>query len=208
MGRSNAPHTVYERTIMPNWCSNNLLLYSNNIDTLENIRKAFCEDKLLDYLLPMPEGLKNQEIALLSEEEKEKLEQHNLALYGSIDWYYWTNKNWGTKWDVGADDPKAYEKNDYGVAENIDMNKDEFKYSMKLSFDSAWGPPCEAIRKLHDHDVWFILTYYEAAMGFCGILSSNDEDEWDTSEAPEWMQEEFGIEPEEDDDENDKESDN
>jgi hypothetical protein len=193
---------------MPNWCSNNLLLYSNNEDTLENIRKAFCEDKLLDYLIPMPEGLKNQEIASLSEKEKEKLEQHNLALYGSIDWYYWTNKNWGTKWDVGADDPKAYENNDYGVADNIDMNKDEFKYSMKLSFDSAWGPPREAIEKLRDHDVWFILTYYEAGIGFCGILSSNDEDEWDTSEAPEWMQEEFGIEPEEDDDENDKESDN
>ena len=177
---------------MPNWCFNNLLLYSNNEDTLENIRKAFCEGKLLDYLLPMPEGLKNQEIASLSEKEKERLEQHNIALYGNIDWYYWTNQNWGTKWDVGADDSKAYENNDYGVADNIDMNKDEFKYSMKLSFDSAWGPPREAIEKLRDHDVWFILTYYEGGIGFCGILSSNDEDEWDTSEAPEWIREEFG----------------
>ena len=184
---------------MPNWCFNDLLLYSNNEDTLENIRKEFCENKLLDYLLPMPEGLKNQEIASLSEKEKERLEQHNIALYGSIDWYYWTNKNWGTKWDVGADDPKAYENNDYGVADNIDMNKDEFKYSMKLSFDSAWGPPREAIEKLRDHDVWFILTYYEGGIGFCGILSSNDEDEWDTSEAPEWIREEFGMESEEDD---------
>lgn len=179
---------------MPNWCFNNLVLYSNNKDTLENIRKAFCENRLLDYLVPMPEGLKNQEIDSLSAEERETLEQKNIEQYGSRDWYYWTNKNWGTKWDVGADDSHAYENNDYGVAENIDMNKDEFKYSLKLSFDSAWGPPREAIEKIRDHDVWFILTYYEGAIGFCGILSSDDQDEWDTSEAPEWIKEEFGAE--------------
>lgn len=195
---------------MPNWCFNNLLLYSNNEDTLENIRKAFCEDRLLDYLVPMPSGLKNQGIDSLSEEEREALEQKNIEQYGSRDWYYWANQNWGTKWDVGAEDSKAYENHDYGVADNIDMNKDEFKYSMKLSFDSAWGPPREAIQKLRDHDVWFILTYYEGGIGFCGILSSNDKDEWDTSEAPEWIREEFGIEPEEDndDEEKDTESDN
>ena len=98
---------------MPNWCFNNLLLYSNNEDTLENIRKAFCEDKLLDYLLPMPEGLKNQGIDSLSKEEREALEQKNIEQYGSRDWYYWANKNWGTKWDVGAEDSKAYENHNY-----------------------------------------------------------------------------------------------
>lgn len=47
---------------MPNWCFNNLVLYSNNKDTLESIRKVFCEDKLLDYLVPMPEGLKTKKL--------------------------------------------------------------------------------------------------------------------------------------------------
>jgi hypothetical protein len=180
---------------MPNWCYNNLSVYSDNKEKLEEVRKAFCEDKLLDYLVPMPEELKNQGFDSLSEKEQERLEQHNIALYGSRDWFYWTNRNWGTKWDVGAEDSKALESNDYAVLENIDISKD-FKYFLKLSFDSAWGPPREAIQKLHDHDAEFVLTYYEGGIGFCGILSSNDEDEWDTSEAPEWMQEEFGIEPE------------
>jgi hypothetical protein len=65
---------------MPNWCYNNLSVYSDNKEKLEEVRKAFCEDRLLDYLVPMPEDLKNQGFDSLSEKEQERLEQHNIAL--------------------------------------------------------------------------------------------------------------------------------
>ena len=195
---------------MPNWCANNLELHSNNLEKLEEIRKAFCEDKLLQYLVPMPEELKNQNIDSLPTEEGKKLGQENITKYGSQDWYYWAFKNWGTKWDVGAEDTHAYENDDYSVEKNTDINND-FKYSLSLVFDSAWSPPRDAIKTLTNHDVEFKLTYYEGGVGFCGFVSNNDEDDWDLSsgevtEAPEWIREEFGIDEHQsqlDDDEED-----
>ena len=197
---------------MPNWCANNLELHSNNLEKLEEIRKAFCEDKLLQYLVPMPEGLKGQDIDSLPTEEGKKLGQENIAKYGSQDWYYWAFKNWGTKSDVGAEDTDAYENNDYSVEENTDINND-FKYSLKLVFDSAWSPPRGAINTLTNHDIKFKLTYYEGGVGFCGFMSNDDEDDWDLSsgevtEAPKWIRDEFGIDQHQsrlDDDEEDEE---
>ena len=182
---------------MPNWCSNNLELHSNNLEKLEEIREAFCKNELLHYLVPMPEELKNQNIDSLPKEEGKKLEKENIDKYGSPDWYYWAFKNWGTKWDVGGEDSDAYIDDNSSVEENTDV-KNDFKYSLSLGFDSAWSPPREAIRTLANHDVEFKLTYYEGGVGFCGFVSNNDEDDWDLSsgeetEAPEWIREEFGI---------------
>ena len=88
---------------MPNWCSNNLELHSENKSKLQQIRSVFVEQNLLNYLVPMPEGLTNQNIDSLPKEEREKLEEKNMELYGSKDWWYWAFKNWGTKWDVGPE---------------------------------------------------------------------------------------------------------
>ena len=47
----------------------------------------------------------------------------NERKYGFMDWYHWSIKNWGTKWD-------AYEV-DYDVTENI----------INLNFQTAWSTP-------------------------------------------------------------------
>ena len=180
---------------MPNWCSNNLELHSENKSKLEELRNEFVNQRLLNYLIPMPEELKKQDTDSLPKEERAKLEKENTTKYGSKDWWYWACKNWGTKWDVG---PEGRDESSFPIT------KDGTKYSMSVEFDSAWSPPRNAINTLTNHAVDFKLTYYEGAVGFCGFISNNDGDDWDLSsgnatEAPQWIRDEFGIDEQFDD---------
>mgnify|MGYP000709814832 CR=1 FL=1 len=74
-------------------------------------------------------------------------------------WYNWRVDNWGTKWEVQAE------------------ITGESETCLYLYFNSAWSPPVEAIRHWVDQDDRRIaeLRYIEWGMGFCGIVS-NDED--------------------------------
>jgi len=56
---------------------------------------------------------------------------HNFRLYGAKDWYDWSCKNWGTKWN-------AY---DYMEGTDYSQNDD-------LQFETAWSAPHPVIEKL------------------------------------------------------------
>ena len=62
----------------------------------------------------------------LSDEEQEEL----FKKYGARDWYEWTVKHWGTKWDLYPDDLKDKEITGAEVAGGVEYR-----------FDTAWGPP-------------------------------------------------------------------
>jgi hypothetical protein len=70
-------------------------------------------------------------------------------------WYDWAVENWGTKWDVDAQ------------IEPSDIEGDNHAYAV---FESAWAPPCAAIRTLSEllPTVMFRLSYLEEGVGFCG----------------------------------------
>jgi len=54
-------------------------------------------------------------------------------LFGSDNWYTWTNNNWGTKWDI-----------DEIILNDIDTE------SCSFNFNTAWSPPEPIIDKLRD----------------------------------------------------------
>jgi len=151
---------------MPNWCENVLEMTCSSKQTLETLQNAFMNNKLLDYLVPMPEGLKDPDEYFAEPEERSRIEEENIKKYGFRDWWHWAVENWGTKWDVS---PSGENENDYPITANNDGT-----FSLWINFDSAWAPPTEALRKLADHGVKFRNMYYEGGVGFCGYTTNEN----------------------------------
>ena len=75
-------------------------------------------------------------------------------------WYQWCLDNWGTKWDVDHNDLRVKEK----------------RGSVKLSFDTAWGPPEEFYHWLQANlHLQFEAFYFEPGMDFAGMYTSTGE---------------------------------
>lgn len=113
---------------MPNWCTNFVMVQGdpNDVDELVNAvtngKSAFS----LNQLSKIPEALSSAS----SPERDEDRVKINLETYGAKDWYDWSVKNWGTKWDVDAtivfDETSPF----------IPGHR-----TVKFQFDSAWSPP-------------------------------------------------------------------
>jgi len=114
------------------------------------------------------EGLKSREalIAYLEKHHPEYVElahryKANIDQHGHTDWYGWRIENWGTKWDVEAN--------------QIRVLIDE-PGTLELAFDTAWSPPqgihdaLEAIIAEQDLDVHISWFYDEPGMQFAGYL--------------------------------------
>ena len=82
----------------------------------------------------------------------------NLDRYGSLNWYDWSIKNWGTKWDVSL---KRGE---------VSIDYDKGRSVADLAFDTAWGPPTEWVDSVSKDwpDLTFSIKYFEPGMWFAG----------------------------------------
>ena len=78
-----------------------------------------------------------------------------IAKYGVDNWYDWHCNYWGTKWDVDAEE-----------------NDDTDEECISLSFESAWSPPSEWVKKVaQDYpSLKFLLEYEECGCAFKGTL--------------------------------------
>lgn len=124
---------------MPNYCDNFLSINASP-DTLNRItdfvksnENAFDFDKIV----PMPDHIYRGSIG---SEEK--------ALYGENNWYDWSCKNWGTKWN----------------SVDAEINDEE------IHFLTAWSPCDPVIAALAAMFPAARITYnfYETGMCFCG----------------------------------------
>lgn len=112
---------------MPNWVAHKIEFFGDqkNIDKVLDLIKG--EDRVIDFekLIPMPDNIYQGN---LGSKERE--------LYGENNWYDWSCKNWGTKWNACHSDL---------LADN------------ELYFDTAWSSPrpiLETLSKLcFEHNV-------------------------------------------------------
>ena len=153
---------------MPNWCYNHLEINANAdyiLPLKEVIQKIIKENdgkkeypKLFSLFYPIPEELlytvgyppskTDEEIQALTEK------------YGAGDWYEWSLKNWGCKWDACDID--------------IQESNDDF---IHLYFNTPWSPPIGFYTKLaNDYKVNIYATYSEEGMSFCGKWQSTVKD--------------------------------
>ena len=118
------------------------------------------EPLTLNKILPMPKELE-ETTSPTPDSEVEKAKELT-AKYGASNWYDWHINNWGTKWDIDADE------DDYDSTDTC----------IRYSFDSAWSPPTKAIVALSSlfPTLNFTLTYREDGCAFAGILKVGNGD--------------------------------
>jgi hypothetical protein len=137
---------------MPNWCTNYLTITSTDKAMMDKIRKGVYNDKgLFALFYPIPEEL-NYEVSHPPTKTEEEI-QALTEKYGAGDWYSWSIKNWGCKWD----------------ARDFDIYEDNNEDFLSLRFDTPWGPPIDFYRTFaEDYKVTISADYREEGMEFCG----------------------------------------
>jgi len=134
---------------MPNWCNNTITLTGPKEKITAIYAKAKEDNALLQQLKPMPEALEGTTSPSPTEGKVQPL------VDGFDNWYDWRVQNWGTKWDVDAD--------------NLELSEDGT--TIEGWFDSAWAPPIHAYEYfLTDNEDCSIKSYYyEGGMDFGGL---------------------------------------
>lgn len=167
---------------MPNWCNNVARISHPEPAMIDRAIKAFDEGKFLQEFVPCPQELLDTAATF----GETSTEQANKAKYGYGSWYDFNIANWGTKWDVGGENP----------AERHDAN------NITLVFESAWAPPVEAYIQLEQQGFVVEAYYYEPGMMFCGVFEdgqANDisieqtNGDWVKDNIPRAIDEMFGI---------------
>ena len=144
---------------MPNWNLNNLEVSGPKKELDAFIKKVRVTGILqFDAIVPMPE-----ELAVVggTPEERAAREAINLKKFGFPDWYLWSVANWGTKWDLTAEEDCS------DRFERINGNVATF------SFDTAWSPPTRwlaAAAKMFPK-LLFVMEYGESGMCFAGQVT-------------------------------------
>lgn len=113
---------------------------------------ALFDDKKAEYVLCFHKNLRGiEELRNLLREnpyvvKHAEIIQSNLAKYGHPDWYSWSIKNWGTKWNTYS-----------GFSKKMRYNTVEYK------FETAWSPPIPVIEVLTKKfpDLDFKLQYID-----------------------------------------------
>jgi len=140
---------------MPNWCNNFVQIRHTDPTKLTALAEAVREGKFCRFVLPLPQELVDTVAGHLGDGYAEELNQFkrelNMKYFGSTDWYDWSVKNWGTKWDVETDDDVTVENE-----------------LLSFGFDSAWSPPTGVYAALVEQGYQVDAMYYEPGMGFCG----------------------------------------
>jgi len=167
---------------MPNWCNNSIKLYNCDEPFDQAVKDYLTTDgdeTILDFqkIIPMPEELKNT-TSPTPDDINPELQKTLLEKYGADNWYDWSVKHWGTKWNCC----------------------DPFINELGMSFTTAWSPPTpviEALAKLIKKDLR--MTYVEEGMGFCGEFYAYGngtvvDNCYEVNNAPETLLEEVGYE--------------
>jgi len=165
---------------MPNICENRLEITTTNKNLVRWIQN-FCEKGgveyddfspypptgLFQYIAPMPSELEGTTKGNKPPQWQVDSSEALIDAYGADNWYDWQCKNWGTKWDVYCNNIKSW---------SIDrLNNQDRDYSVFLLFDTAWGPPTEAIKRLkmsYGAQISFLRILYVAEGDFCGIYNA------------------------------------
>ena len=136
------------------------ILYNNTITQEKFVKKVMADEKLIKKIKAFKgwysRKSKNIKYAMKKKELIETLENYikgffNIKRYGERDWYDWSIKNWGTKWNAGA------------TVVDSDI----------IEFQTAWSTPIPVFVELSKRmkDVAIIVHYADDDIGSnCGTL--------------------------------------
>lgn len=125
---------------MPNSCIGYLSIKcpDNVFEQIKNYVQS--ENSIFDFnkIIPMPDYIYREPVG---DEERKR--------YGENNWYDWSQKNWGTKWDA------------------MEASLDDTTYSL----ETAWSPcsPVIAAFAKRFPEATMRYSYSESGFGFCGV---------------------------------------
>ena len=169
---------------MPNWCSNTLMVQGSGKPMDKFIKQCDMQEdengyggqvtELLSKFYPMPIELSDQVSGACTIDGKKVrvwrvVDGENVAIdektiadwkkrFGTDNWWDWCVNNWGTKWDVTAEE---------------DWRDDEV---IHLRFESAWSPPVAWLEQVAAQfpKLTFKLKYEEEGYCFMGLATGKD----------------------------------
>ena len=136
------------------------ILYNNTMTQEEFVKKVMADEKLIKKIKAFKgwysRKSKNIKYAMKKKELTEALENYikgffNIKRYGERDWYDWSIKNWGTKWNAGA------------TVVDSDV----------IEFQTAWSTPIPVFVELSKRlkDITINVDYADKDIGSnCGTL--------------------------------------
>lgn len=146
---------------MPNWVKNHVLIMDEQaikdcVKTEHRQGKGWEEDvKFFDFneIIPMPKELEEKDIKYPGNKSEASAEL--IARYGADNWYDWSVKNWGTKWNTGS------------VREVSPQ---------VVEFDTAWATPEPLIKALSEkYHTTVSVCYADEDLGYnCGEYEYKD----------------------------------
>ena len=88
--------------------------------------------------------------------EEGRMAIENIKKYGCKDWYSWSIKYWGTKWNA------------------FDVQVVPTTRGCTIYFTTAWSPPGPVVAKASElfPDLLFTLKYWEGGAGFKGVFTA------------------------------------
>jgi len=140
---------------MPNYCSNYVEVRHADRRKIVELRRAFRQGRMLDYICPVPKDLTDTVAGSFGDDAQqaalEAQTARNVEKYGYGNWYDYCVSEWGTKWDCGE------RGGDTVYADKLGLN-----------FESAWAPPIAAYEKMIEQGYEITAYYYEPGMAFVG----------------------------------------
>jgi hypothetical protein len=117
---------------MPNWVTNKVVIIgkAERITEIVELLKGENHSNFdFNKIVPMPEELKGTRSPV------EKHDPFLIAKYGSDNWYDWSCRNWGTKWNASAEaEPQINTKGTRAT----------------YFFATAWSTPAPLLEKLSE----------------------------------------------------------
>ena len=151
---------------MPNWCRNRVTA-SGDEKQISKIAEIFSDKKsIFNHIIQSPDWkrLPNEKGEFpkvkqhFGKDGQLMFETHEFPDGKNDDrWYHWNIQNWGTKWDV--------------TAQNVEIEYED-EEQLEISFETAWAPPepiCYRLREMFK-DLHFSWFYDEPGMETAGYL--------------------------------------
>lgn len=165
---------------MPNWCSADVEIFSDSIETLEAIITQGAKGTYTSKSEWSAESSKFEPL----EFDDNKFSFENFfptppELLEGDGWHTWRVDNWGTKWDIAQEECQVAEP-----AEVYDPSS-RYKYSFKLGFQTAWSPALGVFQKIaQDFDVQVEYRYIEEGCAYFGVCVMDKDTTEDDERVP------------------------
>jgi len=146
---------------MPNWASNIVIISHKDSSKIASLAQAMSQDCFLDYVIPIPQSLKDTMEVDLKGVALEELTARNIKECGYGDWYNFCATRWGTKWEVET-------------ADTLSISDDG--HLVEAQFESAWTPPMGVYQELVNMGYDVVGYFHQPGEGYVGKWDNGRED--------------------------------